>query len=97
MASPGHPEGARTYRAPSGTVVFVLSILLVLFLLGDTVVNGSIVQALLVAPWLLLGLWIGQGTSASSLPRGGRRAEGAVRAPGAHGHPRSVERGACDG
>lgn len=58
MASPGHPEGARTHRAPSGTVVFVLSILLVLFLLGDTVVNGSIVQALLVAPWLLLGLWI---------------------------------------
>lgn len=58
MASPGHPEDARTFRASSGTVVFVLSILLVLFLLGDTVVNGSIVQALLVAPWLLLGLWI---------------------------------------
>lgn len=58
MASSAQPGDARTFRASSGTVVFVLSILLVLFLLGDTVVNGSIVQALLVAPWLLLGLWV---------------------------------------
>lgn len=58
MASSAHPEDARTFRASSGTVVFVLSVLLVLFLLGDTAVNGSIVQALLVAPWLLLGLWV---------------------------------------
>ncbi|MGX1585108.1 PH domain-containing protein [Microbacterium sp. NPDC055502] len=58
MASPAQPEDARTYRASSGTVILVLSVLLVLFLLGDTVVNGSIVQALLIAPWMLLALWI---------------------------------------
>lgn len=58
MAAPDRPEGARTYRASSGAVVLVLSSLLVLYLLGDTVVNGSIVQALLVAPWMLLALWI---------------------------------------
>lgn len=58
MAPSAHPEDARLYRASSGTVILVLSVLLVLFLLGDTVVNGSVVQALLIAPWMLLALWI---------------------------------------
>ncbi len=58
MTSSQQPEGARTYRAPSGVVVLVFSALLALFLLGDTAVRGSWEQMLLVAPWVLLALWI---------------------------------------
>lgn len=57
MTSAESPEGARTYRAPSGPVVLVLCSALALFLLGDTVVRGSWTQMLLVAPWVLLGIW----------------------------------------
>lgn len=39
-------------------VVLILSALLALFLLGDTVVRGSWGQMLLIAPWVLLALWI---------------------------------------
>ncbi len=52
------PDGARTFRAPSGTVMLVLSILLAVFLLGDVVVRGGWMQLLLIAPWLLLALWV---------------------------------------
>lgn len=34
------------------------AILLALFLLGDAVVRGGWAQTLLLAPWVLLGLWI---------------------------------------
>jgi hypothetical protein len=57
VSDPERPEDARVYRAPSGPVVLVLTSLLALFLLGDTVVRGSWVQMLLVAPWVLLGMW----------------------------------------
>lgn len=36
----------------------VLSALLALFLLGDAVVRGGWAQTLLLAPWVLLGLWL---------------------------------------
>jgi len=51
------PEGARTLRAPSGVITIVLTGLLALFLLGDAVVRGGWEQMLLLAPWVLLGLW----------------------------------------
>ncbi len=62
-------EGARTYRASSGPVVLVLLSALALFLLGDTVVRGSWVQMLLVAPWVLLGLWVAYELSFVSMVR----------------------------
>lgn len=58
MTAPQHPEGARTYRAPSGLVILIPSAALALFLLGDTAVRGSWGQMLLIAPWVLLALWI---------------------------------------
>ena len=58
MTAPQHPEGAHTYRAPSGPAILIPSAALALFLLGDTVVQGSWGQMLLVAPWVLLALWI---------------------------------------
>ncbi|WP_334146865.1 PH domain-containing protein [Microbacterium sp.] len=58
MTQPDRPEGARTFRASSGPVVMALTSALALYLLGDTAVRGSLMQMLLVAPWLLLGLWI---------------------------------------
>ncbi len=58
MTDPQSSGGARTYRASSGPVVMVLTSLLAVFLLGDTAVRGSIVQMLLVAPWVLLGVWV---------------------------------------
>lgn len=58
MTSPQSPEGARTYRASSGLLILIPSAALALFLLGDTVVRGSWGQMLLVAPWLLLALWV---------------------------------------
>lgn len=58
MTAPLHPEGAHTYRAPSGLVVLIPSAVLGLFLLGDTAIRGSWGQMLLIAPWVLLALWI---------------------------------------
>ena len=58
MIEPQHPEGARAYRASSGLVILIPSTLLALFLLGDAVVRGSWAQMLLLAPWVLLALWI---------------------------------------
>ncbi|WP_341945820.1 PH domain-containing protein [Microbacterium sp. LWH11-1.2] len=49
---------ARTFRAASGPVFLVLCSLLALFLLGDAVVRAGWGQALLLAPWILLGLWV---------------------------------------
>lgn len=58
MARNDSPEGVRTYRAPSGIAVLILSTLFGVFLLGDAVVRGSWSQMLLLAPWVLLGLWL---------------------------------------
>lgn len=58
MTAPNRSEDARIYRASSGPVVMALSAALALFLLGDTVLRGSWGQMLLVAPWVLLGLWV---------------------------------------
>ncbi len=45
-------------RAPTGPIGLVGVAVLVLFLLGDVVVRGSWGQALLVAPWLLIPVWL---------------------------------------
>ncbi|WP_341956949.1 PH domain-containing protein [Microbacterium sp. LWH13-1.2] len=58
MATPKSPEGERTLRSPSGSIVMIVSLLLALFLLGDAVVRGGWAQTLLLAPWVLLGLWV---------------------------------------
>lgn len=52
------PEAVRTFRAVSGPVTLVLCGLLALFLLGDAVLRAGWGQALLLAPWVLLGLWV---------------------------------------
>lgn len=58
MSAADRPEDARVFRASSGTAVLVISGALALFLLGDTVVRGSWTQMFLVAPWVLLGMWV---------------------------------------
>lgn len=51
-------ETARTYRAVSGPVSLVVCSLLALFLLGDAVYRAGWGQMFLLAPWVLLGLWV---------------------------------------
>lgn len=58
MTTDPRPETARTFRAVSGPVFLVLCSLLALFLLGDAVVRAGWGQMLLLAPWILLGLWV---------------------------------------
>ncbi|MGH3690868.1 MAG: PH domain-containing protein [Microbacterium sp.] len=58
MAVPNSPEDERTFRSSAGAVAMIVSLLLALFLLGDAVVRGGWMQTLLLAPWVLLGLWI---------------------------------------
>ncbi|MCM3779383.1 PH domain-containing protein [Microbacterium hydrocarbonoxydans] len=58
MSADPRQEAARTFRAASGPVTFVLCSLLALFLLGDAVVRAGWGQMLLLAPWVLLGLWV---------------------------------------
>lgn len=58
MSTDPRPEAARTFRAASGPVSLVLCSLLALFLLGDAVVRAGWGQMLLLAPWVLLGLWV---------------------------------------
>lgn len=50
-------ETARTHRAVSGPLSLVVCSLLALFLLGDAVFRAGWGQMLLLAPWVLLGLW----------------------------------------
>lgn len=52
------PDGVRTYRARSGVVVLILSALFALFILGDAVIRAGWDRMLLLAPWVLLGLWL---------------------------------------
>ena len=58
MTNEPRPEAARTFRAASGPVSLVLCSLLAIFLLGDAVVRAGWGQMLLLAPWVLLGLWV---------------------------------------
>lgn len=58
MSTESGPEAARTFRAASGPISLVLCSLLAVFLLGDAVVRAGWGQTLLLAPWVLLGLWI---------------------------------------
>lgn len=58
MTTEPRPEAARTFRAASGPVSLVLCSLLAIFLLGDAVVRAGWGQMLLLAPWVLLGLWV---------------------------------------
>lgn len=58
MSVDPRPEAARTFRAASGPVSLVLCSLLAIFLLGDAVVRAGWGQMLLLAPWVLLGLWV---------------------------------------
>lgn len=58
MPTDPRPETARTFRAVSGPVYLVFCALLALFLLGDAVVRAGWGQMLLLAPWILLGLWV---------------------------------------
>lgn len=58
MTADNESEGVRTFRAPSGPAALVIGAGLALFLLGDAVVRAGWGQMLLLAPWVLLVLWI---------------------------------------
>ena len=58
MSGDDQQEGARTFRASSGPVALVVGVLLGVFLLGDAVVRAGWGQMLLLAPWVLIVLWI---------------------------------------
>ncbi|WP_067198296.1 PH domain-containing protein [Microbacterium sp. XT11] len=58
MSAASGPEPARTYRAGSGGVSFWLSVLLAVFLLGDAFLKAGWSRTVLLAPWVLLGVWI---------------------------------------
>ena len=58
MSGDDRPEGVRTFRAPSGLFAIGIAVLLALFLLGDAVVRAGWGRMLLLAPWILLALWI---------------------------------------
>lgn len=58
MTDDTRPEGVRTFRAPSGPVAMVIGVALSLFLLGDAVARAGWGQMLLLAPWVLLVLWV---------------------------------------
>lgn len=47
----------RVLRAPAGLVWLVGVAAVAVFLLGDVAVRGSVPQALLIAPWLLIPVW----------------------------------------
>ncbi len=56
-ASTDAPRG-RTYRPVSGRVVLVLVVIMAIVMLVDALVRAGIVQTLLIAPWVLLAVWI---------------------------------------
>lgn len=69
MTQPVSPGGARTFRAPSGPIILILSVIFAVFLLGDAVLRAGWSQMLLLAPWLLLGVWGIYEASAASTVR----------------------------
>ncbi|MDR6876338.1 MULTISPECIES: PH domain-containing protein [Microbacterium] len=50
-------QRSRTIRGSAGIVWLLATSAVVVFLLGDVVVRGSAVDAVLIAPWLLLPVW----------------------------------------
>ena len=48
----------RVYRTWTGTAFLVVSAAVVVFLLGDAVVRAGSVRMLLLAPWVLIALWL---------------------------------------
>lgn len=58
MSDDRRPEGVRTFRASSGLFAIGIAVLLALFLLGDAVARAGWDRMLLLAPWILLALWI---------------------------------------
>lgn len=69
MTDHDESEGVRTFRAPSGPAALVIGSLLALFLLGDAVVRAGWGQMLLLAPWVLIVLWIVYVNSYASIVR----------------------------
>ncbi len=56
MSEPTSEERV-VFRSGGGTVWMTVTLLVCALLLGDLVVRGSLGQALLIAPWLLLLVW----------------------------------------
>lgn len=56
-SGPDSAEERVVFRSGGGTVWMVLTIVVCALLLGDLVVRGSLIDALLIAPWLLLLVW----------------------------------------
>lgn len=50
-------EHPRVFRAPSAVVGLVVAAIATLVLLGDAVVRAGFGSMLLLAPWILMGLW----------------------------------------
>lgn len=48
----------KTYRPASATIAVAGAGLLAAFLLGDVFVRGGVLQGLLIAPWVLLAVWV---------------------------------------
>lgn len=72
MSSPARePDGSRprTFRAWTGIVFLGVSVLVSLYLLGDAVVRSDFAHMLLLAPWVLLALWVIYAASAASFLR----------------------------
>ncbi|MBT2485323.1 MULTISPECIES: PH domain-containing protein [unclassified Microbacterium] len=69
MTADPRPEAARTYRAASGPVSLIVSALLALFLLGDAVIRAGWGSMLLLAPWVLLVLWVVYEVAVASVVR----------------------------
>jgi len=59
----------RTYRAWTGLVFLAISALVVAYLLIDAAVRAGFGQMMLLAPWVLLALWVVYAASAASLLR----------------------------
>lgn len=72
MSSP-HQEAddsrPRIFRAWTGVVFLAIAALAAVFLLGDAVVRAGFAQMLLLAPWVLIALWVIYAASAASVLR----------------------------
>lgn len=61
--------GVKTYRSRGGLVSLAVCALIAIFLLGDAVVRAGWASMLLLAPWVLLALWVIYVTTAASFVR----------------------------
>lgn len=57
MSRPGTPD-RRIFRSTSGTVSMIVAGVVAAFLLGDALVRGGLEQTMLLAPWVLLIVWV---------------------------------------